>query len=117
MVVENSSERTKAVARLVAKGRRQRYLTHSDVAAAAAELQDAAPANLDPLYERIQEAGIEIVTDDDSAQAEADEAAPPSSEELARAFEDLIAAAIEDPGSTLPPRNRESPPIDRGGRG
>ena len=62
-----------------------------------AELPDAAPANLDPLYERIQEAGIEIVTDEDSAQAERDEAAPPSSEELARAFEDLSEVAIDDP--------------------
>ena len=41
-----------------------------------------------PLYERIQEAGIEIVTDEDSAQTERDGAGPPSSEELARAFED-----------------------------
>ena len=97
MVVENSSERARVVARLVAKGRRQRYLTHRDVVDAAAELQDAAPANLDPLYAHIQEAGIEIVTDEDSAQTETGEAAPPSSEELARAFEDLTEVAVDDP--------------------
>ena len=97
MVTENSSERATVVARLVAKGRRQRYLTHRDVVDAAAELQDVTPANLDPLYERIQAAGIEIVTDEDSAQAERDEAAPPSSEELARAFEDLTEVAVDDP--------------------
>ena len=97
MVAENSSEWATVVAQLVAKGRRQQYLTHRDVVDAAAELQAAVPANLDPLYERIQEAGIEIVTDEDSAQAERDEAAPPSSEELARAFEDLPEVAIDDP--------------------
>ena len=97
MVAENASQWTEVITRLVARGRRQRYLTHNDVADAAATLQGAAPANLDPLYERIQEAGIEIVTDEDSAEAEQDEAAPPSSEELARAFEDLPEVAIDDP--------------------
>ena len=96
MVVDNSSERTETVARLLAKGRRQRYLTHSDVAEAA-ELQETPPANLDHFYERIQEAGIEIVTDEGSAKDVAVEATPPSQEELARAFEDLTEVAVDDP--------------------
>ena len=97
-LTENSSERATVVARLVAKGRRQRYLTHRDVVDAAAELQDVTPANLDPLYERIfrQPASRSSPTRI-RRRPRRDEAAPPSSEELARAFEDLTEVAVDDP--------------------
>lgn len=96
MASSDVSDKTDKLLALLEKGRHQRYLTHNDVTGAIKSAETATPA-IEELYERIQAAGIEIVTDDESAKSEASYAKPPSHKELSQTFEALSDVPIDDP--------------------
>jgi len=85
-----------ALARLLEKGGRQQYLTQDDIMAIYAE-EDLTLGQLGEVYAAIEDAGIEILSDERSAELVAHAEEGPDPEEIQRDLAELDAAPLNDP--------------------
>ena len=85
------------VARLLARGRQQKYLLQADLVSAFPEVLSNVDL-FDHLYALLQEEGIEFLpVDERTAEIAATTAPPVSDEQVAQDIQELVNSAIEDP--------------------